>query len=512
MPQTSKGIVYLIGAGPGDPGLITVKGKEIIERADVIVYDYLASPKLLESARPDAEILYVGKQGGSHTKTQDEINQIIVDRCGAGKVVARLKGGDPFIFGRGGEEAQELVRAGLRYEVVPGVTAGAAGAAYAGIPLTHRDHTATVAFVTGHEDPTKKESNIHWDRIATGMGTLVFYMGIKNLPNIVENLIKHGRPAETPAAVIRWGTTPEQKTVTGTLADIVDKVREANIKPPAITVVGGVVELKEELDWFERKPLFGRKIVVTRAREQASDFAAMLAERGADVIEFPTIETVKPESWDSLDAALDRLADYDWIIFTSVNGVKFFVERLKERGMDIRDLKGLKVCGIGPKTAEAVESLGVRVDLLPAEYRAEAIIEGLGAEDLKGKKILIPRAKVAREVLPEKLGELGAEVTIAEAYVTIKPEERKEEVRKMFEEGLIDVVTFTSSSTVQNFVQMWGKDEAARLMEGVTVASIGPITSETARKLGLNPVIEPKDFTTAALAGAIERHFGAGVR
>jgi len=504
----SEGIVYLIGAGPGDPALITVRGRELIEKADVVVYDYLASPKLLEHARPDAEIIYVGKMGGRHTKTQDEINDIIVDRCRGGKTVARLKGGDPFIFGRGGEEAEELVKAGLRYEVVPGVTAGAAASAYAGIPLTHRDHTATVAFITGHEDPAKDESNLYWDKIATGVGTLVFYMGVKNLPNIVGNLVKHGRDPKTPVAVIRWGTTPEQRTVTGSLADIVAKVRAAGIKPPAITVVGGVVGLKPVLDWFEKKPLFGRKIVVTRAREQASGFAERLARAGADVIEFPTIETVEPESWDSLDAALAKLESFDWIVFTSVNGVAFFVKRLREKGMDIRDLKGLKTLAIGPKTAEAVEALGVRVDFTPKEYRAESIIEGMGAAAIRGKKILIPRAKVAREVLPDEMRRLGAEVTVAETYITIRPESKREEVRTYFTEGKIDAVTFTSSSTVENFMAMWDSpEEGKELMNGVACASIGPITSATARKLGLDPVIEPPEYTTAALAEAIESYF-----
>lgn len=505
--KMSKGIVYLIGAGPGDPGLITVKGKERIEQADVVIYDYLANPKLLENARPDAEMIYVGKMGGAHTKTQDEINDLIVDRCGKGLKVARLKGGDPFIFGRGGEEAEELVAAGLSFEVVPGVTAAVSAAAYSGIPLTHRDHTATVAFVTGHEDPTKEESNIHWDRLSTSVGTIVFYMGIKNLPNITANLVKHGRDPKTPVAVIRWGTKPEQKTVTGTLEDIVDKVKQAGIKPPAITVVGGVVGLKSTLDWFEKKPLFGRNVVVTRAREQASGFATLLAEAGAGVIEFPTIETVEPESWANLDAALDRIGEFDWIVFTSVNGVGYFVKRLKERGMDIRDLKGLKVLTIGPKTAEAVESLGVRVDFIPKEYRAESVIEGIGGEDLKGKKILIPRAKVAREVLPDEMRKMGAEVTVAECYVTVKPESKKEEVRKMFEDGRIDAVTFTSSSTVENFVEMWGADECKKMMNGVAVASIGPITSGTARKLGLEPSIEAEKYTTAALADVLIKHF-----
>lgn len=503
----NHGIVYLIGAGPGDPGLITVKGRELIETADVVVYDYLANPKLLSLARKDAEIIYVGKMGGAHTMSQDDINRLIVEKCQQGKTVARLKGGDPFVFGRGGEEAEELVKAGLKYEVVPGVTAAVAAAAYAGIPLTHRDYTATVAFVTGHEDPTKDESNIHWDKLATGIGTIVFFMGVKNLPFIVSNLVKNGRSKDTPVAVIRWGATPEQKTVVGTLADIADRVATAGIKPPALTVVGEVVNLKSTLDWFEKKPLFGRRIVVTRAREQASSFAERLARAGADVIEFPTIETVPPQSWASLDKELARLDIYNWVIFTSANGVKYFVDRLKEIGSDIRALKGIKIQAIGPKTAEAVESMGVRVDSVPSEYRAEAVVISLGADGVAGKNILIPRAKVARDVLPGELRKMGANVVIADAYETIKPDAKRDEMKKLFEEGRVDVVTFTSSSTVSNFVEMFGKEETLKLMNGVKVASIGPITSDTARKFGLNPVIEPSDYTTEALARAIERFY-----
>jgi len=506
----SEGIVYLIGAGPGDPGLITVKGRELIQTCDVVVYDYLANPKLLSLARKDAEIIYVGKMGGAHTMSQDNINSLIVEKCSQGKSVARLKGGDPYIFGRGGEEAEELVKAGLKFEVVPGVTAAAGASAYAGIPLTHRDYTATVAFVTGHEDPTKDESNIHWDKISTGIGTLVFFMGIKNLPVIVANLVKHGRTKDTPVAVIRWGTMPEQKTVVGTLADIAERVAKAGIKPPAITVVGEVVNLKPTLDWFEKRPLFGRRIVVTRAREQASSFADRLAGAGAEVIEFPTIETVKPQSWESLDRELARLDTYDWIVFTSVNGVKYFVDRLKEIGSDIRALKGVKIQAIGPKTAKAIEDMGVRVDAVPSEYRAEAIIASLGAEGVTGKNILIPRAKVAREVLPDELRKMGANVVVAEAYETVIPDARRDEMKKLFEDGKVDVVTFTSSSTVSNFVEMFGKEETLTLLNGVTVASIGPITSETARKFGLNPVIEPSDYTTEALAQAIERLYAGG--
>lgn len=505
------GTVYLVGAGPGAPSLITVRGRELIESADVLVYDYLANDAMLKWARPDAQKIYVGKKGADHTKTQDEINDIIVDLCRQGKNVVRLKGGDPYIFGRGGEEAQELVKAGLKFEVVPGVTAGVAAAAYAGIPLTHRDYTTDVAFITGHEDPTKEKSTIHWDALATGIGTLVFYMGIKNLPDIAKNLIENGRDAKTPVAVIRWGTKPEQKTVVGTLANIVDKVKEAGIKPPAITIVGGVVGLKPELDWFELKPLFGKKVVVTRAREQASDFAALLSDAGAGVIEFPTIETVAPESWDNLDKAISQIQRFDWIVFTSVNGVRFFVDHLKETGNDIRKLAGLKICCIGPKTAEAVENLGLIVDVVPKEYRAESVIAEFSADGLDGKKILIPRAKVAREILPDEMRKMGAEVTIAETYVTIRPEGKKEEVRKFLEDEKIDVITFTSSSTVTNFVEMWDSQQEARaVMNGVTIASIGPITSDTARGYGLEPAIEPETYTTPALCQAIIDYFDKG--
>jgi uroporphyrinogen III methyltransferase/synthase len=504
-----EGIVYLIGAGPGDPSLITLRGKQLIEEADVLVYDYLAHPKLLEFARPDVEKIYVGKMGGAHTRTQEEINRIIIDLARSGKKVARLKGGDPYIFGRGGEEAQELVREGLKFEVVPGVTAGAAASAYAGIPLTHRDFTTDVAFVTGHEDPTKDASAIRWDKLATGVGTLVFYMGIKNLPSIVKNLIDNGRDPETPVAVIRWGARPEQRTVVGTLLTIADEVAKAGIKAPAITIVGGVVSLRDELRWYDTKPLFGRSVVVTRAREQASDFADILAEQGANVIQFPTIACVAPDDWTELDAAVDRIGDFDWIVFTSVNGVKFFLDRVRQRGKDIRVLAGLSICCIGPKTAAAVEALGVNVDVVPDEYRAEAVIEALrdrGGVD--GKKILIPRAKVAREVLPTELAKMGADVTVATAYVTVRPDARKEEIRRLFTDKKIDAITFTSSSTVTNFVQMWESPEVAReLLNGVTVASIGPITSDTARSYGIVPAVEPTDYTTPALAEALKAWF-----
>ena len=333
------GKVYLVGAGPEDPGLITLKAVERIKTADVVVYDYLSNEKFLSYAKKDAEIIYVGKVGGNHTLSQWQINELIIKKAKEGKTVARLKGGDPFIFGRGGEEAEEIIQAGIDYEVVPGITAGAAAAAYAGIPLTHRDFSTTVAFITGHEDPTKDESNIYWDKISTGIGTLVFYMGIGNLEPNMKKLIENGRSPDTPVALIRWGTTSQQETLVGTIADIAEKAKAANFKAPAITVVGGVVSLRNKLRWFDKKPLFGKKIVVTRSREQASDFAELLEAYGADVVQFPTIDVVPPKTWKGLDSAIKRINTFNWIVFTSVNGVKYFVERLKKNKKTCATLK-----------------------------------------------------------------------------------------------------------------------------------------------------------------------------
>ena len=360
----ARGKVYLVGAGPGDPGLLTLRGREVLERAEVVIYDYLANEEFLKYAPPRSEKIYVGKKGGDHTLSQQGINELLVEK-GREKVVVRLKGGDPFVFGRGGEEAQVLVAEDIPFEVVPGVTAAISVPAYAGIPLSHRDITAGMAFVTGHERRDAGTSKIAWDKIATGIGTLVFFMGVKNLPEICTNLVRHGRSSDTPVAVIRWGTTPAQQTVTGTLGDIVEKVREAGLKPPAITVVGEVVRLREELNWFESRPLFGKRIIVTRAREQASDFKAALSDLGADCIEFPTIEIAPPPSWEPLDTAVRNLSTYDWAIFTSVNGVKFFLERLKACRLDVRELKGVRLAAIGPRTAEALEDTGLTPDLVP---------------------------------------------------------------------------------------------------------------------------------------------------
>jgi uroporphyrinogen III methyltransferase/synthase len=503
-----RGKVYLIGAGPGDPGLFTLKGKRCLEEADVVVYDYLANPRLLRYTKSNAELIYVGKQAGQHTVPQEEIGRLLVARAGEGKVVARLKGGDPFIFGRGGEEAEELANAHIPFEVVPGVTSAVAAPSYAGIPLTHRDFTSTVAFVTGHEDSTKEETGIAWDKIATGIGTLVFFMGVGQLPEIVTKLTRHGRSPLTPAAVIRWGTRAEQEVVTGTLIDLADKCR--GMKPPALIVVGEVVALREKLRWFEALPLAGKRILITRAREQASSFAQDLEAAGAEVVEFPTITFAPPESWDLLDAAIGRLRQYQWVIFTSANGVRFFCERLQQAGRDVRDLFGMTVCAIGPATAAALQSLGVRADIVPAEFKGEALVESIaavgGVEGLRGSRILLARAAEAREVIPEELIRRGAQVDVVPAYRTVKSAPDVEGLRGMLRDGKIHAVTFTSSSTVRNLFGLLGR-EAKDLLTGVTVAGIGPITAETAAQHGVPCQILPQQYTIPALVAALVKHF-----
>ncbi len=504
----ARGKVYLIGAGPGDPGLLTLKGKRCLEEADVVVYDHLANPRLLRYSRSDAELIFVGKQAGRHTLPQEEIGRLLVEQAKLGKVVARLKGGDPFIFGRGGEEAEDLVAARIPFEVVPGVTAGVAAPAYAGIPLTHRDLTSTVAFITGHEDPTKDATSIAWDKIATGIGTLVFFMGVGQLPEIAAKLVGHGRSPQTPAAVIRWGTRAEQEVVTGTLADIAEQCR--GMKPPALILVGEVVALREKLRWFEAMPLAGKRILITRAREQASAFAAVLEAAGAEVVEFPTISIVPPESWAPLDAAIGRLREYQWVIFTSSNGVRFFRDRLQHAGRDVRDLHGITICAIGPATAAALATIGVRADLVPAEFKAEALLEAIrtvpGGADLRGARVLLARAAEAREALPEELTRRGAQVDVVPAYRTVRSTPEAEPVRAMLRDRNIHAVTFTSSSTVKHFLELVG-EEARDLLRGVVVASIGPITAETAARRGIASDIVPENYTIPALAEALIRHF-----
>ena len=501
-----KGKVYLVGAGPGDPGLITVKGLECIKRADVLIYDYLASPILLKYAQKSAEIIYVGKKGGNHTLSQDKISLLIAEKAKSGSTVTRLKGGDPFIFGRGAEEAEVLIKEKIPFEIVPGVTSAIAAPAYAGIPLTHRRFTSTLAFVTGHEDPTKKESDIDWASLAKGIGTIVFLMGVNNLPHITSQLVKHKMRSDTPVALIRWGTTPKQVTVTGTLDTIVEQVKSAGLKAPAIIVVGKVVSLREKMKWFENRPLMGKRIVVTRAREQASELVRLLSGLGAECIECPAIKVVPPDNWKPLDTAIKSISSYDWLVFTSVNGVNFFFERLFAKNMDARALGNLHIAVIGPATAKRLSDFGLKSDIIPKTYRAESIVEAFAKENIKGKRILIPRAKEARPVLPVELTRMGAVVDEITAYHTKEVSDNADFLLKQLEQGTIDIITFTSSSTARNFHAILPPEKLGTLMNGVIVASIGPITTETARKLGFDVHVTAESFTIPGLCEAIKKY------
>lgn len=509
--RSKKGKVYLVGAGPGDPGLITMRGKYLIEKAEVIVYDYLASKKLLRYVPDGAQFVYAGKRGGvKHTHTQEEINQMLVDFAHEGKTVVRLKGGDPFIFGRGGEELETLAANNVDFEVVPGVTSATAAATYAGIPITHRGYTATVAFITGHEDPTKESSNIDWSKIATGIGTIVVYMGIKNLPNIVKNLITHGRSPETPVAVVRWASTPEQKSVVGTLETIADVVADAEIKPPALIVIGEVVNLRNTIDWFEKRALFGRRIIVTRTREQASELVAGLEENGASCYECSTINIEPVEDYDILDEALERIDEYHWVLFTSLNGVKYFFNRLYEKGLDARDLKGPDIATVGKSTADLLLKYGINADLIPPVFTGEGLAESLLDQGVEGRNVLIPRAVEGREILPETLRGGGAQVTIAPLYRNVPPQGRRDELRAELESGTVDMVTFTSSSTVRNFLTMVDakdQEELERLMEGVRIAAIGPITAKTFANSGLKVDVQPEKYTIESMVREIIEYY-----
>ena len=379
-----KGKVYLVGAGPGDIGLLTIKGLRCLKKAEVVVYDFHLNAQVLNYINHNAEFIYAGKRGGHHTLTQDEINAILVEKAKEGKNICRLKGGDPFIFGRGGEEAEALSREGIEFEVVPGVSSSVAAPAYAGIPLTHRLVSSSFAVIPGYEDVTKKESTIDWSKISTGVGTLVFLMGVKNIDVITEKLIENGRSPDTPVAVIRWGTRSDQKTVIGTLKNIVEQVKEKHIKPPAVMVVGDVVKLRDSLKWYEKKPMFGYRILVTREHMEGFE---LLEELGAEIIEFPTIEIVPPETYDELDLSIDKINTYNWIIFTSRNGVKYFFKRYFEKNKDIRDLKGIHICAIGIRTAQEIQKYGMKVDLVPEEFRAEGLIEAFAKEQRARSKV-----------------------------------------------------------------------------------------------------------------------------
>ncbi|BBB90254.1 MAG TPA: uroporphyrinogen-III C-methyltransferase [Methylomusa anaerophila] len=497
------GMVYLVGAGPGDYGLISVKALEYIRQADTIVYDRLADNKLINQARPDAELIYVGKAASDHTMRQEDINQLLVDKAQENKTVVRLKGGDPFVFGRGGEEALKLKENGVPFEIVPGITSAVAVPAYAGIPVTHRGIATSFAVITGHEDPAKPESTIQWSKLATAVDTLVFLMGVENLSHITSQLMDHGRSADTPAAVIRWGTKPEQSVLVTTVGKAAEDVAKAGLKPPAIFIVGHVVALREQLAWFDTKPLFGKKVLVTRAREQASLLTAELAMLGADCIEAPAIKIVPPESFAALDKAIGQLADYQWLIFTSANGVEYFFQRLSVAKLDARVLGGCKIAAIGIQTGARLREHGITADVIPGEFRAEGIIEVLQPVIAAGTRILIPRAAVARDILPEKLKATGATVDVVPAYRTVAGDTDGQELAGKLAAGEIDLVTFTSSSTVTNLLGLLGP-AGPSLLGKTKTACIGPITAETCLAHDIKPAVIAEEYTIKGLVESIK--------
>ncbi len=500
--------VYLVGAGPGDAGLITVKGRSLVQSADILIYDYLANPTFLSWARPDAELVFVGKKGFSEHVTQDQINACIVAAAQAHPEarIVRLKGGDPFVFGRGGEEALALTEAGIPFEVVPGVTAGAAAPAYAGIPVTHRGMASSVALVTGHETPDKPETAIDWDHLARGIDTLCFYMGIRSLPLIVERLTAAGRAADTPVALVRWGSTPRQETLVSTLDQVVDEVKRRDFQAPAIIVVGEVVRLRERLSWFEDRPLFGKRIVVTRARAQASDLVARLAADGADVFEFPVIRIKANPVDETYQDAIAQLSSFNWVVFTSANGVSCFFDAMESQGRDARAFGSARIAAIGSATAAELADRGIIADAVPDEYVAEAVADVLVESGIDGARILLARAEMARNVLPERLQEAGAQVQVLPVYKTVADgAAQAADLVDRLREGQVDAITFTSSSTVRNLIDVvaracpGGREEALGLLAGTALESIGPITSKTLRAQGLDPAAQADTYTIDGL-------------
>ena len=499
------GKVYLIGGGPGDPGLITVKGLRYLQKADVIVHDRLVDERLLSKARHGAELIFVGKGPGERVMEQDDINRCLVARGLEGKVVVRLKGGDPFVFGRGGEEAQALSAAGVTFEVVPGVTSAIAAPAYAGIPLTHRDMASSFTVVTGSEDPSKGDSNVRWDELARSGGTLVVVMGWNTLENITRTLKENGMESSTPVALVRWGTEPRQRTVTGTLGDIAPRGKEAGLGPPMVAVIGPVAKLRDEVRWFDNRPLFGKRILVTRSRTQASALAEMLAEEGAQPIEVPAIEISPVEDYSPIDGAIATLHNYSWVIFTSANGVEAFFSRIHALKLDSREFKGIKVGAIGPATATALSQQGIRADMVPSEYVSESVVQAMETLDLRGAHVLLPGSDIGRGELADGLGRLGAQVDRLTVYRTAASESSRGRARSLMTDDNIDLVTFTSSSTVRNLLSLL--DGNAPLLHGARVACIGPITARAAQEAGLEVDIVAQEYTITGLVRALREYF-----
>ncbi len=507
----SAGKVWLVGAGPGDPGLLTIKGSRAIGSADAIVYDRLANDSLLNLAPAACERIYAGKIAGDHSATQTEINGLLVRLAREGKHVVRLKGGDPFVFGRGGEEAEALRAAGVPYEVVPGVTSAIAVPAYAGIPVTHRGVATSFAVVTGHEDPTKPASAVDWEALAKAAGTIVCLMGLQTLPSIVRQLRTAGLAPSTPAAVIASGTLPVQRLILGELDSIAERVQRSGVASPAVAVFGDVVRLSEQLNWFEDRPLFGKRVLITRTREQSSTLRAALEELGAEVLELPTIELVDGVSPQILASVVEALADgeYSWVVFTSANGVRRFFSAVYEQGRDARAFQSSKVAVVGPATAEALLEYGIRADSMPEQFDGGSLGRALAGHDLSRRRILVARAEAARPELVQILRLRGAEVEEIPLYTSEVPRNPDPRILAEIQAGRIDAVTFASSSSVRNLSKMLGG--AMESLKSAAVACIGPLTAETAVRCGLTPQVVPADHTIPALVEALTAHLARPV-
>ena len=500
----SEGIVRLVGAGPGDPDLISIKGLRLIQSADAIVFDRLVDKRLLDNARKDAELIDVGKIPGKRINRQEDINSLLIRLGSAGKNVVRLKGGDPFVFGRGGEEAEALAEARVAFEIVPGITSAIAAPAYAGIPLTHRKLASSFTVVTGSEDPTKPDTSVDWEVLAYCGDTLAILMGQSNLRAIADALMKYGRAPETPVALVQWGTEPYQRTLVGTLSDIANRAATAGIGAPAVTIVGDVVRLRETIPWFDSRPLFGKRVLVTRTRTQASSLSDVLTQRGAQPIELPTIEIQPIDDYTELDAALKDALSYDWTVFSSANAVDVVFDRLGALQLDARVLHGVKIAAIGPATRRRLLNRGIIADFMPASFVAEAAISELGVLGINGVRVLLPQAQIARDVLRQGLTELGASVDTISVYRTVTPNDTDNRLKDILAEG-IDIATFTSSSTVSNLVELLQGNTSA--LKDATIACIGPITAERAVELGLSADIVAAEHTIAGLIEAVESHF-----
>lgn len=503
-----EGKIYLVGAGPGDPGLITLKGLHCLEKADVIIYDHLVDKGLLNKVRQEVELIYVGKQPKAHLMSQKQINALLVAKARKGKAVVRLKGGDPFVLGRGGEEAEALAAEGIPFEVVPGVTAAIAAPAYAGIPVTHRGLSSSFTVVTGHESSPESRSRIAWDRIATGVDTLVFVMGVANLASITAQLIENGHSPATPVALVQQGTTPKQQVVEGTLVDIASRVREANIGSPAVLIVGEVVKLRHKLRWFENKPLFGKRILVTRSRERAGALSEILSLEGAEPIEIPTIEIEPALNHDLLDDVLSRLSEFHWLLFTSVNGVEAFFAHLHQHGLDSRKLHGLKICAIGEATATVLHKYGIEADSMPQEYSSHGILACLKEEGIKGKRLLLPCSQLINKELVRALSELGAEIETVVAYRTLPASNRDGKIKELLINGQVDVITFTSPSTVRGLITLM--EDNVEALNKTVIACIGPVTAAAAAESGLRVDVIAKKYTIDGLVKALVERYKKG--